>query len=92
MKNKRINILFESYKRKATHKDENKTNSIFGKNRNVKNILLDWSFNSSYFNSSCFYSYYIKIMFCNKNYQNKIAEWNGRWIYCRQYGYLHEKK
>jgi len=41
MKNKRINILFESYKRKATHKDENKTNSIFGKNRNVKNILLD---------------------------------------------------
>jgi len=27
--------------------------SIFGKNSKVNNILLDWSFNLSYFNSSC---------------------------------------
>ena len=29
MKNKRINSFFESDKRKTTHEDENKTNSIF---------------------------------------------------------------
>jgi len=47
---------------------------IFGKNRKVKDILLDWSFNSSYFNSSCLYSYNRKIIFYNEDYQNKIAE------------------
>jgi len=48
--------------------------SIFGKNRKVKDILLDSSFNSSYFNSSCLYRYNWKIIFCNEDYQNKIAE------------------
>jgi len=40
----------------------------------VKDILLNYSFDSSYFNSLCFYSYDRKAILHNENYQNKIAK------------------
>jgi len=41
--------------------------SIFDKNKQIKDILLFWSSNSFYFNSSC-------IIFYNVDYQNKIVK------------------
>ena len=48
--------------------------STFGKNNKFSDILLDWYFNSSYFNFSRFYNYNIKIIFCNEDYQYKTTE------------------